>query len=329
MRPYFNFMSKDGTIPTIDTRIKRKHVNAAIEQCLLLWKGLATILVPNQQDPENIFLRLPPELRNKVYTFALEIGPAPTSSIRIPYSSYSSKGQRMKHGSSTALRLCKQLYIEASSMMKAFDVAYIPVTASMNYVALIDSVLQHGPLSLSPTQSTIFAALTTFMNVHFHLHIGYWPSKDLADEEPNLNPNAAYSYGRARQALLIYSCASALVHQAQSYKNTNWEVRYYVHAGGQKKARQWLEWDGRLTKEFLRLEEQCCRFPNIKLVAEVYGELTWSLEGKAPGITRCITPSSTLWPSWPDDVPWRAFERVRSDEAVPLEDSPLHAGSGE
>jgi hypothetical protein len=31
-----------------------------------------------------------------------------------------------------------------------------------------------------------------------------------------------------------------------------------------------------------------------------------------------VTAGSTLWLSWPNDIPWRKFERIRSDESVEI-----------
>ena len=63
------------------------------------------------------------------------------------------------------------------------------------------------------------------------------------------------------------------------------------------------------------------KYPNINFVAEVYGKTIEYLEEKdsIPGVIEIdhgVTASSTLWPSWPDDVPCRRFERIRSDVAV-------------
>lgn len=354
-RPYWNGISKDGTLPYIDTRIKRMEITTAIE--LLLRRDAITIKAINLHYPENLFLRLPPEIRNKIYTFALDIGSLPASKTRVPHNSQLPNSERK---STNALSLCKQINAEASSLTEAFDIAYIPILSSTNYAKLISNVVQHGPSTLSRIQRTILAGLTTFKHIHLHLHVGYRMSSDISDEEPYLDTSVAYTYGRIRQALLIYTCASrfifqglgkgsiernAIVHfdhlfsdwchmltMADCYtfkhlarimgedKSTDWEVRYYVHTGGQIKEQQWSAWDWLLTRDYKNLEKLCSKFPNIKLVAEVYGEKTWSLEGKAAGVTRSITPSSTLWPSWPDDVPWRRFERVRSDEPVLPED---------
>ncbi|KAJ4365132.1 hypothetical protein N0V83_008750 [Neocucurbitaria cava] len=355
-RPYFNRISKDLTLPYIDTRIKRKEITAAIE--LLLRRDAITIQAISLHDPENQFLSLPPEIRNKIYTSALDIGSLPASRTRVPHNSELPNGERR---SANVLCLCKQISVEASSLAEAFDIAYIPVLSSINYAELISNVMRHGPSSLSSIQRTILAGLAIFKHIHLHLHIGYRMSSDVSDEEPYLDTRAAYTYGRIRQALLIYTCASTFISQglgkgsikrktivhfdhlfsdwchmlvmADCYKfkhlarimgedkHTDWEVRYYVHTGGQVKERYWSLWDRCLTMHYESLEKECSNFPNIKLVAEVYGEKTWSLEGKAAGATRSITPSSTLWPSWPDDVPWRRFERVRSDEAVLPEDN--------
>ncbi|KAF1940957.1 hypothetical protein EJ02DRAFT_423532 [Clathrospora elynae] len=78
-------------------------------------------------------------------------------------------------------------------------------------------------------------------------------------------------------------------------QNTNWEVRYYIHVGGAKMQQQWAEWDERLPDDFSCLQGECRSFPNIKIVAEVYGAL-------GEGFMDRITASSDLWPSWPEDV---------------------------
>lgn len=91
----------------------------------------------------------------------------------------------------------------------------------------------------------------------------------------------------------------------------DWEVRYYAYG-----STDWDDFGTYMTSFHRWISKACSDFPNIKLVAEVYGNLVWELEGTTPTVTRNITPSSKLWPSWPDDVPCRRFERVLSDEAI-------------
>jgi hypothetical protein len=73
----------------------------------------------------------------------------------------------------------------------------------------------------------------------------------------------------------------------------------------------WAEFDEELESWL----EACAPFSNIKVIPEVYGELNDHIEedGKKHEFERGVTASSMPFPSWPDDVPWRRFDRVRSD----------------
>ena len=69
------------------------------------------------------------------------------------------------------------------------------------------------------------------------------------------------------------------------------------------------------------LARRVWQIPQHQVLAEVYGEATQYLEEEdsIPGVIKIdhgVTASRTLWPSWPDDVSLRSFERIRCDVAV-------------
>jgi hypothetical protein len=240
-------------------------------------------------------------------------------------------------------------------MLKSRVTAYIPIMALMNFAALSDEVFKHGTASLSPTQATMFAGLTSFTNAHFHLHVNYGYSKRSEEPrsvEPHLDLRNSHILGVLRQALIVWREASdlnfaalrkaglnrkAMVHLDYLFSDwrymlqlsrlydartiirimgedttTEWELRYYVHmpTPDQYDA-HWEEFDAELESWL----EACAPFSNIKVVPEVYGELNDYIEedGEKREFERGVTASSLLFPSWPDDVPWRRFDRVRSD----------------
>lgn len=349
-RPYYNRISKSGSIVKVDTKIKRRDVINAITSTARIQIMAGGDTAPKGHELQSRLLSLPPEIRNLIYMYALDIEGFTLPNVRVPKSW---KDRTAQNKCTNALRLCKQIAYEAESLMTGNDVAYITIMGCMDFAEIIDSVLTRSNLPLPATQITMSAALIHFQNVHLHLHTEHWSSQDLSDPEPFISLHTAYVYGRLRQALIIFTCASAIhfagvgnqrramVHfdhffsdwrhmlsMAGPYKlihllgimgedtTTSWEVRYYVHTGGSEKALKWNEWDQHLTRHFKHLQSMCAKFQNIKLIAEVYGEMTWSLEGTTSEMTRCVTPSSTIWPSWPDDVPWRQVGEVESDRIV-------------
>jgi hypothetical protein len=98
---------------------------------------------------------------------------------------------------------------------------------------------------------------------------------------------------------------------------TEWEVHCYTYLGWRKMPVGWDYWVMllRVVAQLKWLRENFKEFPGIKLVPELYGELDYELENGG-FLSQSITPSSTLWPSWPENVPWRVCPTVRSDEAV-------------
>ena len=339
----------------INPIIKCKDIDLAIERFTSFRNQRNSVTNTESSYYCNALLKLPGEIRNIIYEFALNTNSALGQGIRTPKCAKIPAG---KVDSSSLLRLCKRITIEARSLMECRETVYIPFHASMDYAQLIDSMLNRGMSSIAPNQSTVFAALVSCRNIHIHLHVLYRAYENPDALEPEIHPNHAWIIARLRQLLLVYTRTSALCfqghsenqvrrkavvhldHHLEEWRNmvpeagpfrilhlirimgedqtTDWELRYYAYCGSEEKRAVWASWDASLVQEFEDLEKICARCPNVKLVAEVYGPLTWSLEGRSSSVTRDITPSSTLWTSWPENVPWRMFPRVRSDEEIPV-----------
>jgi hypothetical protein len=110
-------------------------------------------------------------------------------------------------------QLSKIINAESRSLMESKSTGYVPIMACIDYAGTVTQVLEHGLPSLDLTTSTIFAALATFMNLHYHLHLNSRTPDVLGDEEPFIDRGTAFIYGYLRQALLIYTRASASVVQ--------------------------------------------------------------------------------------------------------------------
>ncbi|KAK1908718.1 hypothetical protein P3342_009569 [Pyrenophora teres f. teres] len=331
LRPYFNLGSKSWETVSLDTTIKRQAVMDALKKTRTLKARTTGVAkTSNRKAQESFLLRFPPEIRNEIYALALDSASEPASTTLVTPSSGAPDSNSNGMG---VLRLCKEITVEARSILEGHCVSYIPIMGNTDFNSDINLILEHGNAALNPVQSTIFAGLTSFMSAHLHLHISHTPSEDPEDPELHIDLRIRHIYGILRQAIIVWGCASeenfthlkasgmkrkATVHldiSSPTDTATEWELRYYVFAGGKVKIDNWTYWDERLRKPFENIKGMCEGFPNIKLVAEVYGELKWSLEG-SEGVTRSITPSSRLWPSWPEHVPWRLFPRVRSDQRV-------------
>ncbi|KAL6703008.1 hypothetical protein ACN47E_010284 [Coniothyrium glycines] len=344
-RPFVHEDSKSGRIFRFHAGIKSRDIEDAIA-CISRTSLTYTISSTNVTD--NLFLRIPAELRNSIYEFVLGVGTdiSPTTQVACRV------GLPDLAASKTVFQLCRHISLEARYVMQRTNIAYVPILPGMDFAALINDVLQRGPKALLPTQATILSALIRFKKVHIHCHTNHWPSKDPDDEEPFIDASALLMIARLRQAVLVFTCASTLNfdkttrrtciihldhlwsdwrhmnHSACRYglqhllrvmerdKNTTWELRYYVFTGNLERDSRWPEWDDFLVKEYQSLYGTCSKFSNVKLIPEVYGEMRWSQEGEIAEVTRRITPSSTLWPSWPENVPWRMFPMVRSDQPV-------------
>ena len=342
-----------GKIVKINPIIDCKEIDRAIEIFASFRDQRNSVTSTESSSYCNALLILPGEIRNMIYKFALDTNSALGQGIRTPKSA---KISTCKVDSSSLLRLCKRINIEARSLMECRETVYIPFNASMDYAQLVERMLKRGISSIAPNQSTTFAALVSCRKIHIHLHVLYRAYENPNALEPEINPNHAWIFARLRQLLLVYTRASALcfrgdfmnqvrrkavvhldhhmeewskmVPEAGPYnilhiirimgedQTTDWELRYYAYCGSEEKRDVWASWDASLVQEFEDLASICARYSNVKLVAEVYGPLTWSLEGRSRSVTRDITPSSTLWPSWPENVPWRMFPRVRSDKEV-------------
>ncbi|EUC46891.1 hypothetical protein COCMIDRAFT_91598 [Bipolaris oryzae ATCC 44560] len=310
-----------------------------------------------EQMKSNLLLRLPPEIRNRIAEYALDLGddPAEKQFIVCPPSL-----QKPLCEGLSILSLCKQISAETRSMLEARATAYIPIIADMNFCKLVSDINEKGNVSLSEIPSTVFAGLTSFTHAHLHLHVNYHSSPFRRDLRRNLSQDIAHIYGVLKQALRIWGAASEQnfahlkehglkrkavlhldhlfsdwrgmvklnketnMHQILKIMNsdttTEWEVHYYVPVRGTRADDHTENWRAQILVCELNLEKIFFKpFPSIKLVPEVYGNLQDRFKN-AEFYTERILPSSTLWPSWPEDAPWRMCPRVRSDEFEPILD---------
>ncbi|KAF2690920.1 hypothetical protein K458DRAFT_355256 [Lentithecium fluviatile CBS 122367] len=214
MRPYRYAESKQGWLSTIDTRIKRKDVDDTVARLNQLRKAIFNFNASpshtsfHSRELKDRILQLPGEVRNAIYRYALDIGTPANPTTRIPLRPHTA--QRPKN-SLALLRNCKQISVEARTMMEAIDIVYVPVMPTVKYEMVVQRILHNVVSPLTGIDNTFFAALTTYMNVHIHLHVKFKPASALEDPEPFLDAEAAYFYGRFRQTLIIYTSASALL----------------------------------------------------------------------------------------------------------------------
>lgn len=350
-RPYIHQMSKSGLARTIDTRIKRKTVKEAIEK--LNFKQDASIPrvervtkagPSNARIASDALLRLPGEVRNRIYQFVLGTGTPNEPTLRVPTPRHLSSPEKFRDGGLHLLQSCRQISVEARTLMETTDTAYIPVMGHIAYENRIANIVEKAPCYVSREDHTMLAGLASFMKVHIHLHTRYSTAANSNDPEPYLDISCAYLYRRLRQIPIFHISASPILAQRWPGKkrhavvhldhfrsdwvhmvslrgpytmkliarlmgedtHTNWELRYYVHTANEEREQtHWSNWDEEAVRELDFLVGVCKPFGNIKVVAEVYGELKWSVEGVREEVTRNITPSSVNYPSWPDDVPWR------------------------
>jgi hypothetical protein len=75
----------------------------------------------------NLILRLPGELRNKIYEYTLNMGGLVTR----PVGGF--KGSLPLHLGAKVFQLCKQINHETRSLMELNDVAYIPIMRDMRF----------------------------------------------------------------------------------------------------------------------------------------------------------------------------------------------------
>ncbi|KAF2872307.1 hypothetical protein BDV95DRAFT_569457 [Massariosphaeria phaeospora] len=424
LRPYSHNRSKSSRVIYVNTCIKRADVPGALASLACNREYiLSSMASPTRTQPllTDRIQNLPPELRTRIYGFVLDPGnPAPLVPLRSrrrvsPSPSKSNSDNTsiwpQYQAATTLLLLSRQIYLEASAIMTAAVRAYIPINGVMAFEALLTPLNDYGPNFLAPTQATILHALSSFINVHIHLHTDWRPALNPADREAHLDLNTAFIYGRLRQALIIFTSASAaltalqtvpvssadrgpaqrhaivhldhhvsdwqhmvpggtpyrlkhLLHIMGNDPHTQWDVRYYVFTGTQADDRGF--WNGVLADEWEYVRGEGAKYANVRVRAEVYGELNIDIEDKKEGgdgeqnetgeneneeegggdekqrvdeeeerkrdekavVTREITPSALGWPSWPDDVPWRV-SAPRTDITVgePLFQGPTFNGS--
>lgn len=358
----------------MDTRIKLSDIDEAIRKAS---QDRSALVGTSPISTEDLFMRLPPEIRNRIYELVLGVGTISRRTYQVPQPPF----YGAPAAKNTLFRLSKQINTEARSVLTAQNVAYIPILAKMDFTELCKAIGTNGLASVSPVRNTIFNALTTFKHVHLHCHTNARWSNDPTDLVPLIDGGFFYLLARLRQALLIFMRGTALnfapsrgsgdTHTKQSQQrtctihldhmfsdwihmnrdggpftffevlsklrqdpHTRFELRHYVYTGTSARstfgsaaaaaaaagpnAHVWQDWEQGCNIDYQKLKGLCARVrvDNLTLVSEVYGKLKWRKEDSAEQITREITPSSRLWPSWPDDVPWRMFPRVPSNWPV-------------
>lgn len=205
-RPHQSRTKVPSHFNRLNGTIKRKDIIDAVEKFRLSRK-LATIApIPNTHDLPNCLLSLPPDIRNQVYALAFNLGSVAGAGMRV---NTLRNNPFIPHCNTNILQLCRQITLEARSLIEVSDTAYIPIVASMDFTGVVSGTNQHGIEVLQPTQSTILNALISFRGIHIHLHTTYRPSIDPEDEASYLDPLTSKIYDTLRQALLIVTCTPA------------------------------------------------------------------------------------------------------------------------
>ena len=322
--------------PTLEIfPLKRREIDQALVT-LAIVRPISRLLHIRKDSPKSL-LSLPGEIRNIIYTYCFGIG---TDRVPCPPGPGNTVTRDDKFN---LLQTCHQIYNEASSLLERAAVAYIPITGRANLGVQIHRINRSETHSLSRTDLTTIQALANFWRAHFHLHTSITLNEQsIMTDGINFDREVCNLFSRLRQALLIYTSASAKLIQNQNHikrhaivhfdhyfvfwkervalhrrmftlwhlitimgrdTNTNWEIRYYEYIQselnditGKESRRRMADYD-----ELLRL---CTPYRHISVMMEIYGAGILERETRFRH-TRTITPSSTHWPSWPEDVPWR------------------------
>ncbi|KAA8620075.1 hypothetical protein PtrV1_07169 [Pyrenophora tritici-repentis] len=206
LHPYFNIGSKSWKSISLDTTIKTQTVMDALKKTRTSKARVTGVTKPSNRKASGGFLfRFPPEVRNEIYALALDIAsePAVTTLITSPSGTPDSNLNDMG-----VLRLCKEITVEARSLLEGHGMPYVPIMGNTGLNSAINLILEHGEAALNPVQSTIFAGLTSFMNAHLHLHISHTLSEDPDDPELYLDLRLRHIYGILRQAIVVWRCTS-------------------------------------------------------------------------------------------------------------------------
>ncbi|EUC35828.1 hypothetical protein COCCADRAFT_89803 [Bipolaris zeicola 26-R-13] len=343
----------------LNKKLKRKEVEKAVQvtrQSQVRFGSMGKDS-ESEQMQNNSLLRFPPEIRNFITEYVLDLGDdaAGNALVVCPPGPY----KPLCEGSSI-LSLCKQTTAEARSMLEARTTAYIPIMADMNFCKLISDINENGNPSISGIQSTVFTGLTSFRHAHFHLHVNHPSSTFRQHPYTEIYVDLSQIYEVLKQAFIIWRAASehnfahfkeqgvkrkAVLHLDHLFAcwrdmdgfspktrledllrimtsdtTTDWEVHYYLPVRDLHRGDDRVNYPARILRRVLNSNQTEFRsFPSMKLVPELYGDLHKGLKD-AGFFTERILPSSTLWPSWPEDVPWRLCPRVRSDELEPSQD---------
>jgi hypothetical protein len=160
----------------MDTEIDREEVAKAVSKTRQSQTHGQVLQHGNNHEeiPKNSLLCLPAEIRNYIFELVLNIGGDTASNIRIPCPKKSN--QSLSEGMSL-LRSCKQITYEPRSILESRTTAYLPVMANMNFRELVSYIKKESHASVPSVSSTIFAALSSFMHAHIHLHISHQPSR--------------------------------------------------------------------------------------------------------------------------------------------------------
>ncbi|KAI8934326.1 hypothetical protein NX059_009062 [Plenodomus lindquistii] len=359
-RPYRNFISKSGALPVRDIWIKLAEIQQAVKKYVTERKAMFGEGKTSPSQPHNRLLMLPAEIRNQIYSDIVAKGSVwvpnsgSTMSSKDPRANIMRLSKQITQEVSTLMEDQATAYVPIMGMMDfklliregilKHGIRCLPPSQStiMHALTTFRNVEIRLHTRFSPSQtpddkeptidlqthnlfSSLRQALRIFTTATPHI-TGPAQGEKTIKRRCTLHFDHAYSDWHHMICISDPFRFSHLCRMMSEDRDTEWEIRYFVYATGEKSDAYWNELDQVLVNEHDELQKECDKYPNVKLVAEVYGEREWSLEGKQDDATRDITLSSLVWPSWPEDAPSRKRKGLVDDEC---EDMPRVARSYE
>ncbi|KAF1833370.1 hypothetical protein BDW02DRAFT_599161 [Decorospora gaudefroyi] len=343
MRPYVHPFSKSGAMVSMVTEIDRDDVYEAVAKARELRERTMDITKSYHPNTTSFLARLPPGVRNRIYELTLDVNSDLTSTTLVPRPQWTCQATTSVCFACARRRLGKHVPCwkharkPTSPSWRPWTLAntiFTSLTCFMNahfhlhinshykpYDCIGDPEphldLRHAHVWGILHQALLIWCCASVFNfnhfdkvrykrkavVHLDHQISDWSSMLMT----------SHSFYRERQEV---------IDMMGEHTTTEWELRFYMYT-----ARPYVHVGATYARErnsyvefsFCELQAACSQFPNITVVGEVYGPgyiAPDEEEEYKKCVVRDITASSTLWPSWPQDVSWRAFETVRSDLTV-------------
>jgi hypothetical protein len=295
------------------------------------------------------FFDFPAEIRNKVYSYTLDI-----HTTRVPRPPNPSIE---RHPGFKLLQTCQQIAHEAATLFAQNGRAYIPVTSTLDLQRILRHIGSNQAGMVKPYEMTILSALANMRSLHIHLHVAKLETAsdsvllfNLLWILRNISMNECWAdgkpkWGEKKREVLLHldhffaddwdreipqsRCKlPTILNHITANTGTDWGIAYYIHTGHEEGTVMDFIWDVNVTLDWLKLRTGLGYEMNgvVKIVPELRGVGKCDSEkvlGRFPHLTHPkLSLKSTIWPSYdprfsgPDMVVTRTKIRAQGESCL-------------